>query len=259
MTRVGNTSNIASDELFVNKVDSNHNSADLTDTVKTFKSLKCWYTNADSLSNKFDELKSRISISNPDIVIITEVFCKSGDPIIELNIQGYTTICNNPISHHCGVCIFVNSNLFVYRDDGLCSSPFSESIWCRIPLTGKDCLLLGVIYRSPSSDVINFNHLCNLLTQVTNTGVTHLLITGDFNMPHIDWTTSNVTSSCIYDRTFLTLIEDLFLTQHVTFPTRLRSNQTPSLLDLILTNDQHMISNLTSLPPLGKSDHTYHY
>ena len=43
------------------------------------------------LSNKFDELKFRISISNPDIVIITEVFCKSGDPIIELNIQGYTT------------------------------------------------------------------------------------------------------------------------------------------------------------------------
>ena len=100
-------------------------------------------------------------------------------------------------------------------------------------MTGKDCLLLGVIYRSPSSNIINFNHLCNLLTQVTNTGVTHLLITGDFNMPHIDWTTSNVTSSGTYDGAFLTLIEDLFLIQHVTFPTRLRSNQTPSLLDLI--------------------------
>ena len=40
------------------------------------KSLKCWYTNADSLSNKFNELKSRLATDKPDIVAVTEVNCK---------------------------------------------------------------------------------------------------------------------------------------------------------------------------------------
>ena len=29
----------------------------------------------------------------------------------------------------------------------------------------------------------------------------------------------------------------------------------PSLLDLVLTNDGHIVSNIMFLPPLGKSDH----
>ena len=55
------------------------------------------------------------------------------------------------------VCIFVNSDLSIYKDDVLSSSSFSESVWCRILLTGNDYLLLGVIYRSPNGDEMNFN------------------------------------------------------------------------------------------------------
>ena len=65
----------------------------------------------------------------------------------------------------CGVCIFVNS---IYKDDVLSSSSFSESVWCRILLTGNNYLLLGVIYRSPNSDEINFNQLCDLLHSTSN-------------------------------------------------------------------------------------------
>ena len=49
--------------------------------------------------------------------------------------------------------------------------------------------------------------------------------------------------------------DDLFITQHVTFPTRYRNDQTPSVLDLILSTDQHEVTDRTSLPPLGKSDY----
>ena len=59
----------------------------------------------------------------------------------------------------------------------------------------------------------------------------------------------------IMAQAFLTLLDDLFITQHITFPTRYRNNQTPSVLDLILSIDQYAVSNVTSLPPLGKSDH----
>jgi len=44
--------------------------------VTTYKFLKCWYTNADSLSSKFNELQSRPTIDKTDIVVIIEVNCK---------------------------------------------------------------------------------------------------------------------------------------------------------------------------------------
>ena len=123
------------------------------------------------------------------------------------------------------------------------------------PLSGNDCLLLGVIYHSPNSDSLNFDHLCSLLTQAVDTGVSHLLVVGDFNMPYINWTSLTVTPANTYNEAFLSLLDDLYLIQHVTFLTRFRSNQVPSLLDLILTNDENTVSSMTSLSPLGKSDH----
>ena len=45
------------------------------------------------------------------------------------------------------------------------------------------------------------------------------------------------------------------MTQHVTEPTRYRQGEQPNLLDLILTNDEGMVQNLTYHPGLGDSDH----
>ena len=50
----------------------------------------------------------------------------------------------------------------------------------------------------------------------------------------------------------------------VDFPTRYRTGQTPSILDLLLVHDELMIQSLESLPGIGKSDHvmlliTLHY
>ena len=92
--------------------------------------------------------------------------------------------------------------------------------------------------------------------------MSHLLITGELNMPCINWNTLSATSYNGCDGVFLSLFEDLFITQHVTFPTRFRNDQNPSTLDLILSTDQHAVSELNSLPPLGKSDHiviTFHF
>ena len=71
--------------------------------------MKCWYTNAYSWSNKLDEIK--FSTTRPNIVTVTVMYSKPGDPIIKLNIQGYTTIHSHPKLHHLSVCVFVNSDL----------------------------------------------------------------------------------------------------------------------------------------------------
>ena len=54
---------------------------------------------------------------------------------------------------------------------------------------------------------------------------------------------------------FMETIKDLFLKQHVTEPTRYRNGEEPSLLDLIMTNEDGMIQNLSYQPALGDSDH----
>ena len=119
------------------------------------------------------------------------------------------------------VYVFLSTqDLCAYQDNILSSNLFSESICCWIPLTNKDCLLFGLIYRLPNSDTGNFNTLCSLSTQAINTGVYYLLIAGDFNMPHINWNKLSVTSNSVCDGAFLTLLDDLLFTQHVTFPTR---------------------------------------
>ena len=43
--------------------------------------------------------------------------------------------------------------------------------------------------------------------------------------------------------------------QHVCEPTRYRIGQRPSLLDLVLTNESHLVRNILMCEPLGKSDH----
>lgn len=68
-----------------------------TDTV--VEGLTLYYTNADNLVNKRDELQIIINDKNPDILIITEVFPKNVESTkvlpAELNFDGYTFYVNN--------------------------------------------------------------------------------------------------------------------------------------------------------------------
>ena len=84
----------------------------------------------------------------------------------------------------------------------------------------------------------------------------HILIMGDFNFKNIDW--ENMTTQVGEQQPefqFIEKIKDLFLFQHVKEATRYRVGQEPSLLDLIFTNEEDMIQELSYNPGLGKSDH----
>ena len=85
-------------------------------------------------------------------------------------------------------------------------------------------------------------------------GHSHQLICGDFNRSEIDWGTWTPHSDAA--RTLVETLQDSYLFQHVTEPTRLRGTDNPSLLDLVLTNEELMISEIRYLAPIGKSDHS---
>ena len=132
---------------------------------------------------------------------------------------------------------------------------FTESVWCEIQLQNRDKLIVGCIYRSPNSCVENNNLLNASLKKVTNES-SHILIMGDLNHPEIDWK-SGTTPPDLNHRAskFMEALRDSFLHQHVTQPTHIRGEQTPHVLDLVLTNESNMIQSIEHNAPLGKSHH----
>ena len=221
------------------------------------------YTNADCLCNKRDELTALINERKPDIIAITEVLPKnrsqSAYSDVEWHLDGYTSFYpdfNNYEGRGC--IIYTKESLQAYCVE-LTGFNQIEQITIGLCCANNMKLLISCIYRSPNktnqecisdlADLLNLTHFGNIHYDLR-------LIIGDFNMKEIDWDTSTTSTSEQHISTqFLEIVRDSFLTQHVKEPTRYREHETPSILDLILTNEEGMIDNIEHNAPLGKSDH----
>ena len=135
---------------------------------------------------------------------------------------------------------------------------FEEGIFYEVNLKGRDRLLVAGLYRRGESDEKNNALLLELFKLMAEKKYTHLIIMGDFNLPKIDWDTLTCRTSSNEDFhvKFVECIRDCYLFQHVTEVTRVRGNNEPSVLDLVFSNEENMVSNLTQEAPLGKSDHS---
>ena len=71
---------------------------------------------------------------------------------------------------------------------------------------------------------------------------------GDFNLGNIKWDT--LQSTGVEDQTFLCLVQDNFLTQHVLEPTRAER-----ILDIVLSSQKEFVDNVVIQEPLGSGDH----
>ena len=135
-------------------------------------------------------------------------------------------------------------------------SSFQESLWINIDLINKESLIIGCIYRSPSSDDVNNDYLFELMKHFTRNTSNQVLLLGDFNYPLIDWESSvALTGIKGKEHKFIEVLRDCFLFQKCTEPTRLRFNNKPSLLDLVLVNNIDSVEDIQYESPLGKSDH----
>ena len=226
-------------------------------------SLNCMYTNADQLLNKIEDLKVAISGSDIDIIMITEVIPKAQKkpiPKCILNVEGYNLFLNFDCTQENlgesgirGVAIYIK-NTIESEEVKLCNV-HKDHLWIEVKLKGNDKLLCGCIYRSPAKDkaMETTKQINQIFHSLNSINFSHLLICGDFNYPEIDWDTEYVNVESI--KLFLQTIQSNFLHQHVCKPTRFRSGQEPSLLDLILTNEEGMINDLNHYPGIGDSDH----
>ena len=93
--------------------------------------------------------------------------------------------------------------------------------------------------------------LCELKNVLKEVSTKHVLIMGDFNYADIDWQVGAachpLTQSTVE---FAQTIEDCFYTQHVLCPTR-----GSAILDIVLSRDPDLVSNVNVLHSLDNSDH----
>ena len=132
-------------------------------------------------------------------------------------------------------------------------SLFKEVLLIQIKCKTGCNLLVGCIYRSPSSTADNDSLLCHLINQICAYRNSEPIIMGDFNFRDIDWDKWDSTTTNKGENLFLSNLRDNFLFQHVHTPTRARGSQTPHILDLVITKDEILenIEYLARLMPLS--------
>ena len=188
----------------------------------------------------------------PKIIAVTEIMAKNQQAFekSEYDIPGYDLFVNdNP---KLGVAIYMKSELNAVLNAELNKSSFEEAVWCEFKTKEGEGVLVGCVYRSPSSGDENFVKMLELLRHEELNKFKNICIVGDFNCPNINW---NGYSSSARDRTLVECLRDSFLENMVKKPTRRRGNDRPTLDDLILVNDDQLISDIFHCCPLGKSDH----
>ncbi|XP_072022644.1 uncharacterized protein [Amphiura filiformis] len=231
-----------------------------TDGSKSTRKITCYCTNAQSLVNKRTELEAIIDDLHPDVIGITETWCNATIMDSEVTFENYAMFRigkDSPTGRGGGVILYIHESLSAVACQEM-DNDFNTSVWCLIKLERQDNLLVGLCYRSPNSTEQNSQKLYDQLIYTTKVkNVTHLLIMGDFNYPEINWIQGTVGSgpNPAEARKFYDVTQDEYLVQHVAKPTRRRIGQKPSMLDLVLSRDEQMVSIINHLAPLGSSDH----
>ena len=229
------------------------NKKSLDKTFHNKNKLKCTYTNADGIlkGNKYSEILNYIDVHNPDVFFVTETKLKTDDVLVHLD--NYNIFRKDRMNSLGGGVLILTKKMFHCEivDNFIWEN--GEILVIKMVINFKT-IHLCVVYRPPGTGIecLNvirdtFEYLSSLSGQV--------IVTGDFNFKNIDWVEGTLK---IYDNLshlFFESIGDNFFTQNVVEVTRVRGNNEPSLLDLIITKSPLEVENLVHRSPFGLSDH----
>ena len=214
--------------------------------------LNVVYLNARSIVSKLSDLKVFVDQNEPDILLISESWANEQLQNSMLSLDGYnleTELRKDRQDTLNGI----GGGLLVYSKQGLKIIPNSNqnnfNQFCSFKIKGQkeeDDINITLIYRPPSSNQENVEHLCDLISSAPD----NTLIIGDFNFPGIDWT--NYTAKDAKSRLFLETIEEHEFNQLIDFPTHIKGN----ILDLALTNFPEKVLDISCLGNLANSDHS---
>ena len=195
--------------------------------------------------NKLDHFRILLSKKPIDVICLNETFCDSSIADSEINLPDYSIVRGDRNRNGGGVAMYIRNSLtFIRRND--LETDDVECIWIEMKCKQRQHVLIGSLYRPPSSPVDFIDKLGDIIERVS-CECKETIVIGDFNCDvsgDDSSTTSNPVISCFNLFQMLQLIHD---------PTRV-SELTNSTIDLIFTSHPERISESGVLPVLI-SDH----
>lgn len=163
----------------------------------------------------------------------------------EIEIEGYRTLrCDSSSRHTGGVVIYVRRDCQFRVHKVLTIDRLSWCLFVKLKL-GSEVLLVGCLYRSPSSGIREFfNYFENWAEDVFDSQNRCILV-GDFNLDLLKVGVTNVDY-------FKAYISSIGVEQVITRPTRI-TDSSETLIDYVLTNIFNVNHNVHDTPKI--TDH----
>ena len=230
----------------------------------TLPAVNIMFTNADQLTPlKLTELKTRIQKDKPLIIAVYDIKPKNSEKLrnlLDYKIPGYSI---HPVNLDSkigrGMTIYTHYSIEKSVIEIKPEIKFEEVCLLEIKLRGGDTMLFGSFYRSPTrtdTSEENNTNLNKLLMNLSGKSYIRKCFVGDLNFKDINWeswtTFHNEESK---ETKFIEAVRDGFPFQHNHQNSRIRGNDTPSLIDLIFTDEAMQVPDVEQQSLLGKSDH----
>ncbi|CAF0962083.1 unnamed protein product [Brachionus calyciflorus] len=200
----GGSNSSPSHSLPNKKQPSKTTSSNSCNSRNILSSLNCFYTNATSLCNKFEEFS--ILAKDEKLMFISETwYSEDFSPCLD----GYEMYSSNRTERvGGGVALYVNKdyNSYELHDPILCNKDI-EQVWCAIAINGN-VIFLGCFYRPPGHNDNDVKIVESIKSSLSESKYTGVLIYGDFNCPKIEWNSGQFTVCKLNDEN---CFENLFI------------------------------------------------
>ena len=181
-----------------------------------------------------------------DIIALTETWLDSDFGDHELQLADYNIYRKDRCHRRGGgVLLAIKNHLScIHRTD---LEVDAEMLALEIRLSPSTGILFSVFTDHLNLMILFWSNLENFLINTQVLVLSNLVVTGDFNYPHIDWLTGCASNSDHYTEEFCNLLDDSFLIQKNLHVTRGLGNPGShgNILDLILTNNEHLIEDVS--------------
>ena len=203
------------------------------------------YTNIASIMAKYNDLLAFVTYEKPSFLIVTETWLSSSIPDHLFSMGDYTIFrADRTRTRGGGVCIFIANHLLSELHVAQLSFDTGniDSLVLRISCKNFS-FVLSCVYRPPGTDLTSDHNLFLKLSDLVE-AYENVFVFGDFNMPDLKWPLNPKLKCSQSSQLLVDFLMSTRMLQLVDQPTRIRRNQQPSTLDLVMISDANLLANL---------------
>lgn len=207
--------------------------------------------NVNGLRSKVPQLNTVVSYVKPDVIVGCESKISSDITSAEVFPPGYqkNVLRKDRTDRGGGVFLAFKEGYVISRVEG--STTNCEGVWAEVAIPKQQPLYICSFYRPPGAGAEPLQELNKSISLINPRGDKHVIIAGDMNCGHIDWTTTTISSGANEREAHNELLN--LLDEHSLTNTQYQSTREDKNLDLHLTTRPSLIKSQSLIP--GISDH----